>query len=235
MATKAFSGARTLVVNRLGDQVLAGAAFALNKDGGGFAGRDLAHEIQQLGHLGRDANHVVIAGAPVHFSTQGLHFGSQARGLERVLDGDVQFVEVERLADEVVGAQLEGGLHVVELRVGGNHDDGARVPVLLELVQHLQAAQVGHAHVEQHEVGRFMLGDLEARFAGLGLDDVIAPFLTLLFQRPADEALVVHNQDFLGRHSSIAYYGHGDQQFAQAGRYWESMSPGQKPGKRQSF
>ena len=154
---------------------------------------------------------------------------------ERVLDSDVQFLEVERLANEVIGAQLESCLYVVELGVGGNHDDGARIPVLLELVQHLQAAEVGHTHVEQHEVGGFVLGHFEARLAGLGLDHVIAPFLTLLLERPADEALVVHNQDFLGRHSSIAYYGHGDQQFARAGRNLESMSPGQKPGKRQSF
>ena len=44
--------ARTFVVDGFGDEVLAGAAFALNQNGGGFAGRNLADEVHQFGHLG---------------------------------------------------------------------------------------------------------------------------------------------------------------------------------------
>ena len=79
-----------LVMDGFGDEVFAGAALALYQDGGGFAGRDLADEAQQLGHLWRNANDVVIAGAASHLAAQRLDFGAQASGLERVLDGDLR-------------------------------------------------------------------------------------------------------------------------------------------------
>jgi hypothetical protein len=41
----------TLIVNRLGNQILAGAAFALNEDRSGFAGCNFLHEAHQLGAL----------------------------------------------------------------------------------------------------------------------------------------------------------------------------------------
>ena len=46
-----------------------------------------------------------------------------------------------------------------------------------------------------------MLRDFQARLSGLGLHDVVAPFFTLLAQGPAHQALVIDNQDLLGRHS----------------------------------
>ena len=43
--------ARAFVVDGLGDEIFAGAALALNEDGGGFAGGDFADEVHELGHL----------------------------------------------------------------------------------------------------------------------------------------------------------------------------------------
>ena len=82
-----------------------------------------------------------------------MHFGAQAGSFERVLDGDVQLVEIDRLADEVVGSQLERSFDVVELRIGGDHDDGAGVAAFLELIEHLDAGEIGHADVEQDQIG----------------------------------------------------------------------------------
>ena len=118
----------------------------------------------------------------------------------------MELVEIDRLADEIVGAELERGFDIVELRVGGDHDDGAGVAVFLELIENFDAGEVGHAHVEQDEIGGFMLRQLERGFAGIGLDDVIAPLLALLAQRPAHQALVVHDHDFLCRHRCLIYY-----------------------------
>ena len=78
-------------------------------------------------HLRRDGDDFVISGVAPNFSAQRLDFGAQARGFERVLNGDAQFVEIERLADEVVSAQLERVLDVVQLRIGRDHDDRRRV------------------------------------------------------------------------------------------------------------
>ena len=94
--------ARTFVVDGFGDEVLAGSAFALNQNRGGLAGRNLADEVHELGHLGRDAHHVGITGSAAHLAAQRLDFGAQTGGLKRVLDGHVQLVEIDRLADEVV-------------------------------------------------------------------------------------------------------------------------------------
>ena len=41
----------------------------------------------------------MIAGAALHLAAQRLDFRAQVRSFERVLDGDAEFVEVERLAD----------------------------------------------------------------------------------------------------------------------------------------
>ena len=118
----------------------------------------------------------------------------------------MKLVEIDRLADEVVSPKLERGFDVVKLRIGGDHDDGAGVATLLELIQHLDAGEVGHAHVEQDEIGRFTLRQFERRFPGIGLDDVVAPLFALLAQRPAHQALVVHDHDFLCRHRCLIYY-----------------------------
>ena len=112
----------------------------------------------------------------------------------------MEFVEIERLADEVVGAQLERDFHILKLRIGGDHDDGASVAIFLELIENFQAAQVGQAHVEQNQVGRLMLSQLQARLARLRFDDLITPFFAFLAQRPAHQALVIHHQDFVGSH-----------------------------------
>ncbi len=190
----------------LGDKVLTGAAFALNQNRRGFAGCNLFDEVHQFRHLGRNAHHVAIAGSASHLASQGLDFGAQAGGFKSVLDGNVQLIEIHRLAHEVVGPELERGLDVVELRIGGDHDDGAGVAILPELIEHFDAGEVRHADVEQDQIGRFMLGEFERRFSGVGLDHVVAPLLTLLAERPAYQALVVHDHDLLCSHRCLIYY-----------------------------
>ena len=112
----------------------------------------------------------------------------------------MEFIEIDRLADEIVGSQLKRCFHVVQLRIGSDHDDGAGVAVFLELIEHFDAGQVGHAHVEQDEIGRFALRQLEPGFTGIGLNHVVSPLFALLAERPAHQALVVDNHDFLCRH-----------------------------------
>ncbi len=131
------------------DQVLASAALALYQNRRRFAGGNLADEIHELGHLRGDAHDAVIAGVAPYLAAQALDFGAQARGLEGIFDGDVKLIEVDRFADEVVGSELERGFDIVELGVGGDHDDGAGVATFLELIKNFDTGEVGHAHVEE--------------------------------------------------------------------------------------
>ena len=73
----------------LGNEILAGAALALNEDGIGLAGGHLADKTHQLGHLARGADYVVVAGTAVNFAAQGLDFGPKACGFQGILDGYV--------------------------------------------------------------------------------------------------------------------------------------------------
>ena len=129
----------------------------------------LLDEAQQLRHLLRNADDIVVAGAAAHLAAQRFHFGAKARRLQRILDGDCELVEVQRLADEIVGAQLQRGLHVFQLRIGGDHDDRARVAGLLQLFEDFDAVEVGQAHVEQHEIRRLVVGHAERSRAVVSL------------------------------------------------------------------
>ena len=192
-------------MDRFRDQILAGAAFALDQDGGGFTGRHFLHEVHQLRHLRRDARQLRDIQCAAHFSAQRLHFGPQAGRFQRVLDGDLEFVEVERLADEIVSPQLESGFDVIELRIGRDHDHRRAHPaIFLSLFQDLNPVHVRQAHVEQNEVGRFRCASLQPRLSRSSFDDVVSPFFALLAQRPAHQALVIHNQNLVCWHSRFS-------------------------------
>ena len=90
------------------------------------------------------------------------------------------------LTDEIVSSKFKSSLDVVQLRVGGNHDDRRRVRSLLDLFENLDAAEVGHADVEQDEVRRLVLGEAEAGISGGGFDQHESPDLVLLDVRMPD-------------------------------------------------
>ena len=188
--------AGAFVVENLGDEVLAGTALALDEDGGGLAGGDLTNKTHQLGGFLRSADDLVGAGLAAHLAAEGFDLATEAVGFEGVLDGDAEFVEIERLADEIVSAHSDGCLDVVELRIAGHHDDDARLDGRFHLFEHFEPADIGQADVEQHDVGSLGLGDRERLGAVLGLEDGVVPFLALLPEAPADEPFVVNDQDF---------------------------------------
>ena len=192
----------------LRNQIFAGAAFALNQDSGRLAGGHFLHEAHELRCLGRHGHDLVISSMAADLSAQRLDFGAQARSLQRVLDGDPQFLEIQWLTYKIVSSKFNGSLHIIQLRVRGNHDDGRSFGSFLDLFEHLDAAEVRHADVKQDEIRRLMLGEAEAGVSGGGFQDLIAPLLTLLAQGPAHQALVIHNKDLLcPRHAALAYYG----------------------------
>ncbi len=158
--------------------------------------------------MGETLTTLVIAHAGTCLAARALQIAVARTGCccEGVLHGFAQSFEVDWLANEVVGAELDRSLYVIELRIGGDHDDGAGIPVLLQLVENFDSGEIGQAHVEQNEIGRFALGEAEGRFAGIGLDDGVAPLFAFLAQGPAHQALVVHDHHFLCRHHRRSHF-----------------------------
>src|SRR3954447_7116419 len=142
--------AQAFVVNRFGDQVFAGAAFALNEDGAGFAGGDFTNEVHYFLHLLRFGDHLVISGAAADLAAKRLVLRSQAARFESVLHGNGELIKVQRLTYEVVSAEFQRLLYVIELRVSGDHDDGSGTVVQPDVLEHLETIEIGKAHIEQN-------------------------------------------------------------------------------------
>ena len=115
--------------------------------------RDLADGVEHLHHSRALADDVLEAMLRLELLSQVLVLGAQLLPLERVLDDEVDFVELERLRDVVVGSQLHGLYRGLGRGHRGNHDDcGIRGKVLggsedLKPI-HLRHAQVGDDRIE---------------------------------------------------------------------------------------
>ncbi len=156
--------ARRVGVDGLGDEFLAGAAFALNENGGA-AGRDLRHQVEDAQHDLAFADDVgeVVALLEGALELQVLFFGAVA-GDGRADVGQELFV-VPGLLDEVLSAGADGFDDVVDGAVGGDHDDRQFGLAFLDLRQQFEAALAGQGEIEQHEVEVFQLEDAQPCFA----------------------------------------------------------------------
>ena len=131
--------------------------------------------------LRRHADDFVVSGAPAHLSAQRLHFPSEAGSFKSVLDGDMQFFEIERFAYKIVGSQLERAFDVIELRVAGYHDDRTRITRFSSIVPGLvgRSGRAGEHPIGPSRVIPIVLSE------GLAprqrpRSHLISPFLALL-------------------------------------------------------
>jgi hypothetical protein len=69
--------------------------------------------------------------------------------------GYTKLVEIQRLAYEVIRAQLDRRLYVIELQISSHHDHGAKVSGVLQLLQYFQPVLIGQADIKQNQVRRF--------------------------------------------------------------------------------
>jgi hypothetical protein len=58
----------------------------------------------------------VISGVAANLAAQRLDLSAQTRGLERVLDGDAQLLEIEGFTNEIVSPEFKCVLDVIQLR-----------------------------------------------------------------------------------------------------------------------
>jgi hypothetical protein len=159
-------------VDGASDELFAGAALAEDEHVGSGAG-DALDEVEDVVHLLAAAEDSLVAVARVERLAQLAVLLHERAAFERLVDDDLDLVELEGLGEIVVGADLhrfDGG---VGRGVGGHHDDG-RVGVQLDRAfEHDHAVGAGHSKVGDDEVVLFFDEPLHAgRAVGGGVDGV---------------------------------------------------------------
>jgi hypothetical protein len=177
-------------VERPRDQLLSGAALPGDEDRHiGLGG--LLDELEDLLHLRASPPDLVERFGLVHRHAQHLHLIAQPPMGDGAVDGVDEDLGLERLGDEIIGADPQrgdGGLHAAE---GGYHDDRYIRPVGGEALAELDAVHPGHVKVGDHR-GVLLLRDRFERLLGGCVEiDIEAPFLQLLSEHLAHGLVVV--------------------------------------------
>src|SRR5258707_6920770 len=138
-------------MNGLGNQFLAGAAFALDQHRGA-AGRNLPNQVKDAEHdlaLAYDVFKVVALPEGA-FQLLVLFFGAAAR------DGGThvgqKLLVVPRFLDEVGGPVLHGADGVVHGAIRGDHDYRQLRVAVAYVGQNLQSIVVGQGEIKQDQV-----------------------------------------------------------------------------------
>jgi hypothetical protein len=198
-------GAAAVLVDVAGEQLLAGAALAEQQHGRRGAGR-------LLGHLERGAHDLAVAddrlvGCGGELGPQLAVFGDEGVLVERLLDGGDDRRALERLGDEVVGAELHRGDRVLDGAVGGHHQDLDLGRDRLRGLEQVLAGHAGHAQVGDHHLHRVQAQHLERLLPGAGDAHVHVLLGQHLLQGVEDAGLVVDDEH--GGEDSAGRHGHG--------------------------
>ena len=197
-------GALAVVVDRVGDQLLAGAVLALDQDVGVAAGHAL-HQLEHLVHLLALADDVAEAELVLDLLLQQQVLAEQVAPLDRALELGEQGVGVDRLLGELEGARLHRLDRLLHRAVTGDDDDLGVGMRLLEPAQQLEPVDVGQHHVGDDDVGLPGLEDLLAARADHRGPDLVALVLEQDLQPLDDRRLVVDREHpvlLLRRHRS---------------------------------
>ena len=111
---------------------------------------------------------------------------------------------MKRLDQVVVGAGTQAADLLLDLSLGGEHDDrdvAGRALLRPDLRGHLVAVELRQHHVEKDQVGRFGAPESEALRAVRRDDDLVAFLLQGVLEQTLDVRVVVDDEN-LGRHQS---------------------------------
>ncbi len=159
-----FPAAAAVVINRAGDQFLAGAAFA-GDERRGVRGGELTDQFENILHRLRppdDAQLVVLGFEHGLVAHDLLHV---ARGLEGIRDDLLELGDVERLEEIVERPQLHRFDGSLRGAVGGHHDDRHLAVEFAKAAEGFEAVHAAHAHVHDDQVGLHPGEQLQALFA----------------------------------------------------------------------
>ena len=185
-----------VVVDRVGDQLLAGAVLALDQDVG-LARRDALDQLEQLLHLLALADDVRELVAILELLLELLVLALQVGALDRLLEQREDALGVDRLLEEEERAGLDRLDRARDVALAADDDDlGLRVDVL-EPAHQLDAVDVGQHHVGEHRVGPPRLEQLLAARADERRPHLVAGLLEHHLQPLGHRRLVVDGEDLL--------------------------------------
>ncbi len=171
-------GPRALVVQGLGDELLARAALTGHQHRR-LERRHHADRPEDLLHARRVADDVVRTVATPDFPAQVLELGV-ARGVPRgTLDDDQELFDVEGLGHVVERAELHGGDRRLDGLGRRQHQHRHPLILLLDALEHDEAVDPRHEHVEEHEIGLHLSQHLERLFARLASTASYCSFNTI--------------------------------------------------------
>ena len=189
-------GAARCVVQRARRQFLARAGGADDQDAAVGLGGPV-DGLAQLVHAGGAAGQNARGGRQL---LEFLHLALEARGFQRPRRHQDQPVGLERLFDEVIGAALDRRDRGLDVAVAGDHHHGNVGVILLDLLEQLQAVELGalQPDVEEHQM-RAAVGNLGQRRIAVARGPGLEAFV---FQDARNEVanigFVVDNQNVTG-------------------------------------
>ncbi len=189
---KGFFPLLTVVMDRLGDQLLACARLAGDQHAHP-AGGHLADGFENLLHRRGAADKVVHPVLRADFLDHPGEVALLMHRLQRSVDHQFQLVRVDGFADVLESAELHRpnrGFHVL---ICGDHDHRQIGALLFHLFQQRDAVEVRHPDVRYHQVGLLLLERLQS-FLPVMRDPPVVPVLADVEDNRFGKFCVIVNQ-----------------------------------------
>ena len=183
-------------MDRVGDQLLAGAVLALDEDVRLARGHAL-DQLEEILHLLAPADDVGELVAILELLFELLDLALQVRALDRLLEQRQDALGIDRLLEEERGAGLDRLHRARDVALAADDNDlGLRVDVL-EPAHQLDAVDVGQHHVGQHRIGAPGLEQLFATHADERRAHLVPGLLEYHLEPLGHRRLVVDGKDLL--------------------------------------
>src|SRR5690348_1644882 len=205
----------TPIVNRSGEEFLAGTAFAEQENGGPRRG-GFARFRQNLAHRFAVAGDEPMATAK--FLGIELHVRSELGTFEIFTHHQGEVFGVKWFGDEIIGTGFDRLHSEIDGPVSGDHYDRKIILGLADRLQNLDPVHSRHEVVEQHQVRRDLVHLAQGGRTGFGPDNRVTQIAQLLFEKIQVKRFVIHYQYFIGHRTIRAHYNFAPRQGANLNR-----------------